>query len=152
MKKKRVYKSQRRCKCILRFKKCSPKRNCRGKCSGVKCRSQIIKVKKENRDKTSSSQKIKHILQKSKEKLSQIPDPSCDDNLPNFLEVCVFCTIIHFFNSGRIFSNSWDHDTIYEIYTGVIDSLLSIGFIIPLRKFTKEIVRKRLEMLRKLFE
>jgi hypothetical protein len=104
-------------------------------------------MKKNN--KISPSKRIKHTLQKSKEKLS-IPDPSCNDNLPNFLEVCVLCTIIHFFNSGRI--NSWDHDIAYGIYTGVIDSLLQIGFVIPLRKFTREIVWKRLEILKKQFD
>lgn len=140
------YVSQKRCSCIVKLKKCCVKCKCVGRCGGVVCKTKIVKNR--NFEKSPGRKKVKNVLQKSKEKLCT--SGLVQDDTPNFLEICFLCTIIHFFRSGSI--TTWDPDTVYQLYIEVIDSLLLIGFIIPLRKLTKYSVWKRVEKLKKQFD
>ncbi len=87
----------------------------------------------------------KHILQKvSSENMFK---GQIIGSILNFLEVCILVTMVHFVTSGSICS--WDSTTIYNVYTCVIDTLLAIGIVLPIRKFSKDFIWRKTQQLKK---
>ncbi|XP_028410080.1 uncharacterized protein LOC114532711 [Dendronephthya gigantea] len=138
------YKSYKRCNCMIKFKSCCDRCKCVGKCGGCTCKTRVVKVRR----KTKSSPRVKHILQTQKNILPSGSTP--EENTTNFLEVCVLCSIINFFRSG--YFTLWDAETVYSLYIGVIEGLFNLNIVLPLRKWQKEFIWKKVLKLKKDFE
>ncbi len=132
------YTSFKRCKCILKYKTCSYRCKCAGKCGGIKCTVKVVKVDKKHHNQVPRS---KHILQKVSSENMPMFKGQIMDSILNFLEVCILVTMVHFATSGSICS--WDATTICNVYTCIIDTLLAIGIVLPIRKFSKDFIWRK---------
>ena len=107
------------------------------------CKAKVLKPHKKD---TKQPKRAKHTLQRSNTQVFMKDDDRCT----NFLEVCLLCTMIHFFRAGLF--DSWDVDMAYQIYTACIDGLHALGIVLsPLRRWTKEFIWKKLQQLTKEF-
>lgn len=148
---KRSYRNTSRCSCILKFKSCSSKCKCIGRCGGITCRKKVV-VPKEKGKKRLSPGKAKHLLQTAVRK-SPLPESQkvkANGNCFNFLEICVLCAIIHGFMDMNV--ESWNTDKVFSMYISIIEALLDLGIVLPLTQWSKEAIEKELHKLRKQFD